>query len=390
VTASWICGFEGGVAAADDITLTGAGSSSYVTSPVRTGGTGAMAYRMNPASSAVISFATGTATAGDRSRVHFGFRIATAPSSGERTIFGATAAGTVNIRLQSNQTLQYYINTTLMGTSQPLALNQWYWLGVLNTSQGSIVTNLLMIDGVSAITGVASTISVSVNVVGCGTGSEAAVDVYYDDVVCDDSALLPPSNIAILLPTSDNSVGSGWTLGSGGTTNLFGGVDNQPPAGVADTGATAQIRNAAANTNSYVANLPSYATVGVNAIDKFVAVQGSLWTGAPVATSAKSGTYTVTNPAIGANALAAGGTAGAFWSGVAAGTFPTGWKRTSVGIITSASLLTRTTAPTFTVTQTTSSTRIAMVCAMWLIVAWTPGKDPNSIQSRIYPQLLAQ
>jgi hypothetical protein len=127
----------------------------------------------------------------------------------------------------------------------------------------------------------------------------------------------------------------------------------------------------------------------VAAGDTVLAVRNVIATAAPVTTSSKQGLIgNASNPAITTIALGAGGTAGAFWSGVAGGTFPTGWK-VSFGTLTTSPSVAVGTAPVMRVTQVTSSTRIAMVCFMGLLVAWTPGVPPPGPHVSPYPQILA-
>lgn len=206
-----------------------------------------------------------------------------------------------------------------------------------------------------------------------------------DDVALNDSTgaaqnSWPGSGKVVLLkPVSDSAVGTGWTLGTGTAISANSGstaVKNTPPLGVADLTAgsdTKQIRNATSNANvNYDANLTTYTTAGIGASDTVNVLVPMVATGAPVVTSAKAGTFGVsTNPAIANVSLGAGGTAGAFWSGVAAGTYPTGWKW-SFGTTTYAPTVTRGSSPVARITQVTSSTRIADVCAMGMYVDYTP------------------
>lgn len=193
-------------------------------------------------------------------------------------------------------------------------------------------------------------------------------------------------NVVLLVPASDNAKGTGWTNDAATTTNLFDAVNNEPPVGIADTTAGSglhQIRNATSNANvNYDANLTTYAAAGIGATDTVNVLVPMVATGAPVTTSAKAGTYGIaSNPAIANVSLGAGGTAGAFWSGVAAGTYPTGWKW-SFGTTTYAPSVTVGTAPVARITQVTSSTRIAMVCAIGMYVDYTPAIP--AAQSLIY------
>lgn len=185
--------------------------------------------------------------------------------------------------------------------------------------------------------------------------------------------------VGLALPISDSAVGTGWTLGTG--TAIAGNsgstaVKNTPPLGVADLAAgsdTKQIRNSSSNANtSYDANLTTYTSLGIGASDTVNAVQPIVATASPVATSAKQGTVGISsNPVIANVALGAGGTSGAFWSGAAGGTYPTGWKW-SYGTMTETPTVTLGNSPVARITQVTSSTRIAVVCFLGAYVGWLP------------------
>jgi len=269
-------------------------------------------------------------------------------------------------------------------SADTLSMNGTTWYRIemkVIISAGNQVTDAeLRLDGVTVASTTGATITASTQcffgLLAGGTG----VNAYVDDVAFNDSTgtannTWPGSGkVVLLLPISDNAVGTGWTGGAGGTTNLWDAVNNTPPVGVADTGTdTSQIRNATANASvNYDANLTTYTTAGIGASDTINALTPWTATAAPVVTSAKQGTFGVSsNPVIANIALAAGGTAGAFWSGSAGGTFPTGWKW-SPGTITEAPSVTLGNSPVIRITQVTSSTRIAMVCFMGMYVDYTP------------------
>jgi hypothetical protein len=145
------------------------------------------------------------------------------------------------------------------------------------------------------------------------------------------------------------------------------------------TADSTQIRNATSNANvNYDATMTTYTAAGVGSSDTVNVVLPMVATGAPVSTSAKAGTVGVaSNPTIANVNLGTGGTAGAFWSGVAIGTYPTG-NKWSFGTTTYAPTVTVGTAPVMRVTQVTSSTRIAIVSEMGIYVDYTPA-TPHSL-----------
>lgn len=305
----------------------------------------------------------------------FAIYVVTRPTS-QRVMAGNNTAGNATLRMNADGSIAYYQDTpgTLIGTSPVLALNTWYYLGFRQVTGTSV--DLLTIDGVSAINGTVTLSGVG-TAIGAITGEASPMEFYVDDIVQDSAGLLAtPKKVVTLLPTSVSATGLGWTNDAATTTNLFNAVKNTPPTGIADTVAGTglhQIRNATANATSNMDfACTSYTAAGVGASDTIDAVQVTCATSAPLVTSAKLGTIgIVSNPAVANIALGPGGTAGSFWGGVAAGTFPTGWKM-SYGTLALAPTVTKGTSPVVRVTQTTSSTRIAMVSALGITVAYTP------------------
>jgi hypothetical protein len=164
-----------------------------------------------------------------------------------------------------------------------------------------------------------------------------------------------------------------------------------PPDSAADLTVHAdamQIRNATSNANvNYDATMTTYTAAGIAASDIVTVIVPMIATGAPVTTSAKAGTVgVVSNPAIANIALGAGGTSGAFWSGVTMGTYPTG-NKWSFGTTTYSPSVTLGTAPVMRVTQVTSSTRIAIVTEMGMYVEYAP-KTSLLIPSKVSRNML--
>jgi len=377
-------GFEGGGASVDGVTLTGTASNSATQAR-----TGTRSLRVNPGASS-----NGGATFGSGSYVHFGLYVTSLPDASFR-VFGSTGAG-IDVQIAApfpqdgTFRLQVRNNASNLGTQMVgFAFGLWHWIAVRTVAGTSVP--FIAVDGVSGAAATASPTG-TVYQVGADSVGPAGTDIYIDDIIIDDTGFLSPSKVAMLVPTADSAIGTGWTLGSGGTTSLFGGVDNIPPTAVADAGTTAQIRNATSNANvNYDATMTTYAAAGIAAGDTILAVQPVISTAAPVTTSAKLGTVGVaSNPTIANIALGAGGTAGAFWSGVAGGTWPTGWKG-SFGTLTTSPSVTLGTAPVMRVTQVTASTRIAMVALMGINVAWTPAAAAAAQLPHVspYPQILA-
>jgi len=330
-------------------------------------------------------------------------RFGTLPSV-TAPVFGFLFAANfgISVWLTSAGKLQLFNNVTSAqigsDSAATIAINTYYRIElniVLNAST-QITSGELRLDGVTVASFSGLTIAASLPTVYVGwldTPGTNNVFCYVDDVAINDSTgtvnntWCGPGAVVLLLPTADNAVGTNWTRGNGTVIsggNGFQSVDNTPPIGVADlSGAGAdssQLRNAGSNANSnYDATMQTYTAAGVPAGATINAIIPWVWTGAPVVTSAKLGTFgVVSNPTIASVSFAAGGTAGAFWSGVAAGTFPTGWKPSS-GTVTENPSVTLGTAPVMRVTQVTSSTRIAMFCFMGMYVDYTPAAVARSL-----------
>lgn len=307
-------------------------------------------------------------------------------------------AGSANIRLTSTGTMEVRDSTVVLGTSSAVSLNTWFSLELAVQHNSTASTSYVegRLNGVSF--GSSSTVNRTTVAApalvryGPQGGSGNNIVTYVDDIAFNDNAGANQNTWAglskqvLLLPTGDNAIGTGWTLGSGGTTVLWDAVNNVPPVGVADAGTTGQIRNASANANvNYDATMNTYSEAGITVVDTVNLVDPMVWTAAPVTTSSKQGTVGVaSNPAIANIALAAGGTAGAFWSGTTGGTYATGWKL-SHGTLTYAPSVTVSTAPVMRVTQVTSSTRIAMVCFMGIYVDYTPGTAGTNLPKQFNP-----
>lgn len=384
----WMCGFEGGESLVDG-SINLSGTFSYSTSVVRTG---ARAVRMNPATNVSTSMSM---NAQSPNFCMFGFRVDTLPASGERCVAGNANAGAPQLLIDSTGALVYRVASSLIGTStNVLQTGAWYWIGFRESAGTSV--DLIQVNGQTWLNGT-NTGATPVSTLGPQPASGQAVDFYYDDIVLDNAGFVGPSKVAMLIPTADSAVGTGWTLGTGTAISGNSGstaVKNEPPVGVADLAAGSdpkQIRNAVSNSStSYDATLTTYSAAGVNAGDTVLAVQPVVITAAPVSTQAKSGTIGCsTNPTITNVALSSGGTAGAFWSGTAAGTYPTGWKL-SYGTITTSPSVTLGSAPVCRITQTTANTRIAMVCFMGMLVAWSPAVGSGVPYRSPYLQALPQ
>ncbi len=385
-----IAGFETGSLTSDG-TVTG--SPSLESSIVRSG---AFSVKIDPASGATerwLSSEPGFAPGW----VRFYIRVTALPvgSLTPRGIFGRSAAGAFYLLLKSDGTLRFDYDFATIGTSTTALTDTTRWYRVeLRVSTGTSVP-VLRIDGTDEVTGtIGGTPNSQPDYIGCSDTVADTYTAYFDDIVWDNADFPGAGAVVMLKPTADSAGGTGWRLGTNAALggNGFAAVDNTPPVGVADLAVGSdpkQIRNATSNANdSFDATMTTYSAAGVPAGATVNAVQPIIWTAAPVTTSAKQGTVgVVSNPAITNVALESGGT---FYSGVNAGTWPTGWKQ-SHGTMTAGPSVTLGTAPVMRITQVTSSTRIAMVCFMGIYVDYTPAVAGATVPWRNpMTQLLAQ
>lgn len=321
------------------------------------------------------------------------FNTSAAPGSASCILGIGVSSPTTGIfaRLRTDGKLELIANNAVQGSASTGTITDGTWhrveLKAVATATTTWTAAELLLDGVSVATWSGS-VSRGTNI-GWGYGLRNAEQpgansiINVDDIAINDSTGAantgyPGSGKVVLLkPTADSAVGTGWTNDNAASTGLFASVNSTPPVGIADTtsgGGGHQIRNATSNANvNYDATMTTYSAAGIAAIDTINAVIPWVFTAAPVTTGAKQGTVgVVSNPAISNVALSATGTAGAFWSGFAAGTFGGGWK-SSQGTVSNAPSVTIGTAPVMRITQVTSSTRIAMCCFMGMYVDYTPG-----------------
>ena len=301
-----------------------------------------------------------------------------------------------SLSINTDGSLQLYNGASTVGSaSSPLTTNQWHRVEYSIICNGTNQVMSLLVDGVSVASGVSfantnADYTVQFGWSATGTAGPTKTGTYYiDDVVFNYDAGggqtgFPPtdSKLILLLPVADSAVGTGWTLGTGTATggNAWAALDNIPPQGVADLTAgsdTKQVRNAAAAANSNLdLSIMDYAAAGIAAADTINAVSPLFYTGAPVATSAKAGSFQILSNPVGASVSLT-----QFYSGAAAGTFPTGWQivvSTSAIVEGDIAAGNRSTRPVVRLQQVTSSTRIAMACLASLYVDYTPAALPPS------------
>jgi hypothetical protein len=324
--------------------------------------TGPAALRCNPASGAAGYMQLQAPST--KGWVHFGLYIATMPSVA-RVICGASGSGS-NVKLNSTGKLEAFDGSTTRGTTTTtLTTGVWYWIG-WRAAAGTTVP-LIQIAGTTEVTG---TVAVAPNTnIGLSGTEASAADIYIDDVIVDGAGFLGPSNVGLLLPISDNGTHTGWQAGNGGTTNLWQGVDNVPPAGLASASETntSNIESIASTGGTYTANLQTYTTGGVGASDTVIAVQSLIRHGEDIITGTKTGTVgAATNPTITGVGITFGSDLGAH--GADPGS--TFWV-TAPGTLTTSPSVTLGTSPTLAVVRPNEA-RVGCIDFMGLLVAWTP------------------
>lgn len=336
---------------------------SYETTIFRTGDTS-----LKATATSATNNAGGTLpdTTGPFFRIYV--RVTARPATTARIIVGTTAS--VNIRLNPNGTLALYNTTTLIGTSTTALTTTTTWYRVeFRIGTGTSVP-VLLIDGATEVTGSPSSWAFSGSVGPADTVADTYT-VYFADWSTDGAGFPGNGSVIHVVPTGTISVGSGWQKPGGATTNLQTSVDNRPPVGVADSTSSAQaenqIRNASTLSLSELSS-PSLQSLGIAATDTIAVID--YWaTGAPVSTGAKTGAVTFQGTGFTGSATT---TNGQFWSGVAAGTYPTGWKvmRSGANALTITDI-TQTTKFGF-IDDSGTASRIAIVAAIGAYIDVAP------------------
>jgi hypothetical protein len=199
--------------------------------------------------------------------------------------------------------------------------------------------------------------------------------IFFDDLALNDSTgsvnntWVGDNKVYALWPTADSALGN-WTDGNAGTTNIFGSVDNIPPAGEAASGTTAasQVENATSAAGSnFDATMTTYTAAGIGSTDLITA----LYTVIEAGNSSGTGSDTlnqevVSNPAIAATSSSCD---------ILAGVYPSAWIRTT-GTMTENPTVTKGTAPVMRITKNVATTRRNCCCLMAMSVAVLPNGSP--------------
>jgi hypothetical protein len=265
---------------------------------------------------------------------------------------------------------------TFVGSASAiLSTNTWYRIELSDIITAGNDTWTFRLDGSEVATETASLASNPASQLRWGwvdTPGGTNRTIHIDNVILNDSSgsvnntWVGEQGVIALLPAADSSLGN-WRDGAGGTTNIFGSVDNIPPTGVAtaSSGATNQIENStSAAANNYDATMQDYLTAGIPSGATITAIQ----TVVEVGSSSTTGTDTISHSVVSNPAIAAGT---ATSCDIVAGTYPTSWNQ-GVGTMTENPTVTLGTAPVMRVTKNIATTRINSVALMAMVVTFTP------------------
>ena len=375
-----LAGSSGATAFSSDVARSGSLSYKFVASGAN------QVIRSSFATHGLTTGATGTTYWGT-----FWFRVPSAwlPYTGSNAalaVWRTAAAGTLcSVRIKSDNTLYLadQSNAQIGSVSAAISADAWHKVDLsvqINagaTDQASFYLNNTLVA--STTTGNFSDSAPGAFDFGLFGTPTAGSILYVDDYLLQDSTGSSNNTrpgdekVVLLLPVSDNALGN-WKDGAGGTTNIFGSVDNVPPIGVsvATSGASNQIENNVnAATNNYDANLRSYTAAGIGSSDTITALRHYAVVGSDSTTGSDTISHSiVSNPAIGATSTSCD---------IVAGTFPTSWNY-GKGTLTENPSVTMGTQPVMRVQKVTASTRANSCCAMGMYVAYIENPEAGRLR----------
>lgn len=335
---------------------------AIATDQVRSGARSFKVVNAGTAGSFTVAMTSGT-TYYFRSAVRFN----ALPASGVVNLLYTANIGALALNSSGQVELRRTSGGTIVATSSALSLNTWHVLE-LAVRVGSGAVDYVGARINSVLLGEANNVSIT-DTLGSpafsigGATATAGMDVWHDDVAINDSTGTDqnswPGNgqIAILLPVSDNAIGS-WRTGNNALLNLWDALDNRPPIGVAAANetATSNIENSssAVLTPHYDGNMTTYTAAGLTVNHTVRVVQAVTVHGAEGANKTGS-TAILSNPA---SAVATFGTAPAH------GIYPTNWYVTRTVPLYNPSVALGT-APVARVTKTDTAAA-SVLCAAFL------------------------
>lgn len=341
------------------------------------------AFRANPSATTHTALFASRAAGGSFrvvfQSIRFYLRVATLPSANTNIAdVGLAGAAVLHLRLNTTGTLSLMSGSTVRATSvNALSADGLFHRVDLDNGWSAGSGMRAFVDGTSWVTDSTDAVAPR-NQSAIGVLTSTTADLYFDDIAFYDSALpatLNDYSVSLLLPAADSALG-GWTDGAGGTSSLFGSVDNVPPVGVAASTAAAKIKSPTNSaSDDYDATCAAYTSItGLTTQSQVLAVQsvcndaqesttGSPKAGAVVITSNPSGQTERSfdfglHHSVGASATAAN-----------AGTFPVGWG-THCGPVTEAPTLTMGSGPTVRVGKRTATVQVVDVDFLGVYVMW--------------------
>ena len=361
---------------------TGTGTLTLDTS-VKRSGTRSYKFDSTGANLAIAIKPTFTANATIYGRAYL--YITNLPGSDVAVVQMSQGGGAVfQIKITSGGALQLFQNTTQVGSdSSALSTSTWYrveWFGNINGSGDDDIA--LRIDGTVVASGQGAywaSGTFSDCTIGWIDTPGASKVMQADDIAINNGTGTRnssyPGNGSILLSksTGDNAIG-GWRDGFGGSTNVWDGVANIPPAGLdeASQNTTSAIENYVSSaTSNFDGNMQSYITAGVPSGSVIVATQGICVHAEDRTTGTNSGAVLiVSNPAESAEvSFTFGNDAGA------AGTFPTSWRTAVTAILDYPSVVLGT-APVMRVGKRTATTRPVACCGLFIVFEYQSSAPP--------------
>lgn len=358
----------------------GSGSVTYDTGTVRSG---TYAFKADAGAGNAVQWvyrdfngATGTTY---YARAYF--RSPDTPSANAGVIDVQDSAGAVIVRVRYTTGLRLNLIDSAAAnlvTGPVTTTGTWYCVEVkVKVGAGATDECELLVDGVSYGALTSQTLSDNAPdrlAFGWLTAPGASKVIYLDDVALNDSSgsdqttYAGAAHVVALKPTTDDAIGTGFTVGNGSiavSTNLFGGIDNTPPVGVADSAATPnQIRNATStSTANYDVTTQTYTAAGApsNADVRVVQLVAVVSAAASTAVSGALGLINA-NPAI---AVATS----SFNTGGAAGTHPTNWQRIESAVAYDPNV-TLGTGATIRIGKRSANTRVILVSQAIVLVEY--------------------
>lgn len=377
----WYSGAEFADRTAEGLTV-GSGTVTYDTGTVRTG---SRAFKVDAGAGNAVQhvYRDFNGAVGTTYYARAYFRSPDTPSANAGVLDVQDSAGAVIVRVRYTTGLRLNLIDSAAAnlvTGPVTTPGTWYRVEVkVKVGAGATDECELLVDGTSYGALTAQTLSDNAPdrlAFGWLTAPGASKVAFFEDIALnddtgtDENGYPGDGKVLILLPTADSAVGTGWTVGNGSTavsTNLFGGVDNVPPAGVADAaGAASQIRNAsntstanydATTQTTLAAGMPSGSTIRV------LQVVGVFGCSSTTATNAGIGSTGV-SPNTGVATVAAD-------TGAVAGTHPTGWARRESTVVYSAT----TSTPGVRVGKRTGTTRVVLCSLAAILIDYREPTD---------------